>query len=149
MTSRHERKAAALEAIADALLELAAVEREPDEAVSPSETPIDRRNCGEMLGLSPLGLRSRRRARFSRLPCLKAPDGHARPAQVDLRSSNERGHTNDAGPTVTRTNSGSSTSQTRTDYPRAFARFTGRRAGATMRRSSVATAARASAGARS
>jgi hypothetical protein len=52
MTPR-ERRAAALEAIAHALLELAAVEREPEETTSPTETLIDRRNCQETLGLSP------------------------------------------------------------------------------------------------
>ena len=53
MTSRGERRAVAFEAIAQALLELAAVEREPDDATSPSEILIDRRNCAEMLGLTP------------------------------------------------------------------------------------------------
>ena len=52
MISRHERRAAALEAIANALLELAAVEREPDES-SPSEVLVDRRNSAKELGLSP------------------------------------------------------------------------------------------------
>ena len=52
MSSRHERRAAALEAIAHALLELAALEREPDE-IAPKEILIDRRNCERELGLSP------------------------------------------------------------------------------------------------
>ena len=52
MPSRHERRAAALEAIAHALLELAAVEREPEEA-APTEVLLDRRNCEKELGLTP------------------------------------------------------------------------------------------------
>jgi hypothetical protein len=52
MIPQRERRAAALEAIAHALLELAAVEREPEETC-PSETVIDRRNCEEVLGLTP------------------------------------------------------------------------------------------------
>lgn len=53
MTTRRERRASALEAIAHALLELAAVEREPEETANPSETLIDRRNCERELGLTP------------------------------------------------------------------------------------------------
>jgi hypothetical protein len=53
MTTRRERRAAALEAIAHALLELAAVEREPEETTSPIETLIDRRNCEKELGVTP------------------------------------------------------------------------------------------------
>jgi hypothetical protein len=53
MTTRSERRAAALEAIAQALLELAAVEREPEETTNPSETLIDRRNCERELGITP------------------------------------------------------------------------------------------------
>ncbi len=53
MTTRGERRAGALEAIARALLELAAVEREPEETTSPSETLIDRRNCERELGITP------------------------------------------------------------------------------------------------
>jgi hypothetical protein len=53
MTTRRERRAGALEAIAQALLELAAVEREPEETTSPSETLIDRRNCERELGITP------------------------------------------------------------------------------------------------
>lgn len=53
MLSRHERRAAALEAIAHALLELAAVEREPEEVRSAREVLVDRRNCNEELGLTP------------------------------------------------------------------------------------------------
>jgi hypothetical protein len=61
MTTRRERRAAALEAIAHALLELAAVEREPEETTSPSETLIDRRNCERELGnLAPRLCRCRR-----------------------------------------------------------------------------------------
>lgn len=52
MQSRRERRAAALEAIAHALLELAAVEREPEEQ-TPNEVLIDRRNCEKELGLTP------------------------------------------------------------------------------------------------
>jgi hypothetical protein len=47
-----ERRAAALEAIARALLELAAIERE-SETSSPIETLIDRRNCERELGITP------------------------------------------------------------------------------------------------
>src|ERR1700722_5327563 len=53
MTTRRERRAAALEAIAQALLELAAVERDPEETTSPSEILIDRRNCEKELGITP------------------------------------------------------------------------------------------------
>lgn len=52
MKNKAERRAAALEAIANALLELAAVEREPEDA-PPAEILIDRRNCERELGLSP------------------------------------------------------------------------------------------------
>jgi hypothetical protein len=52
MKLRSERRAAALEAIAHALMDLAAVEREPDEAMSPIETLIDRRNCERELGIT-------------------------------------------------------------------------------------------------
>lgn len=52
MPSRHERRAAALEAIAHALLELAALEREPVESTSPKELLIDHRNCEAELGLA-------------------------------------------------------------------------------------------------
>jgi hypothetical protein len=52
MTAHRERRATALEAIAHALLELAALEREPEEATSPGETLIDRRNCEKELGIT-------------------------------------------------------------------------------------------------
>jgi hypothetical protein len=52
MTTQGERRAAALEAIAHALLDLAALEREPEES-APSEVLIDRRNCEKELGLRP------------------------------------------------------------------------------------------------
>ena len=52
MTSQRERRAAALEAIGNALLELAAVEREAEESPA-GEVFIDRRNCEKELGLSP------------------------------------------------------------------------------------------------
>jgi hypothetical protein len=50
MTSRTERRAAALEAIANALMQLAAAEREADEP-RPEDVFIDRRNCRKELGL--------------------------------------------------------------------------------------------------
>jgi len=50
MHPQHERRAAALEAIGKALLELAAIERESREA-PPEEVLIDRRNCRRELGL--------------------------------------------------------------------------------------------------
>lgn len=53
MTTHRERRAAALEAIGHALLELAAVEREPEETTNPNEALIDRRNCARELGLTP------------------------------------------------------------------------------------------------
>lgn len=53
MLSRRERRATALEAIAHALLELAAVEREPEDVATPKEVLIDRRNCDRELGLTP------------------------------------------------------------------------------------------------
>jgi hypothetical protein len=53
MQSHRERRAAALEAIAHALLELAAVEREPDAFRNSKEVLIDRRNCEAELGLTP------------------------------------------------------------------------------------------------
>jgi hypothetical protein len=53
MLSRQDRRAAALEAIAHALLELAAVEREPEDPVTPKEILIDHRNCEAELGLAP------------------------------------------------------------------------------------------------
>jgi hypothetical protein len=52
MSSRNERRAAAFESIAAALLELAAVEREPYEA-NPQEVLINRRNCAKELSLTP------------------------------------------------------------------------------------------------
>lgn len=52
-SSRRERRAAAFEAIAHALLELAAVEREPETTPSAREILIDHRNCEEQLGLTP------------------------------------------------------------------------------------------------
>jgi hypothetical protein len=52
MPSRQERRAAALEAIAHALLELAAVEREPEEKQTAREILIDHRNCEAELGLA-------------------------------------------------------------------------------------------------
>jgi hypothetical protein len=52
MRSQRERRAAAFEAIAQSLLELAAIEREPEERPA-SEILIDRRNCESKLGLSP------------------------------------------------------------------------------------------------
>jgi hypothetical protein len=52
MTSPCERRAAALEAIGHALLELAALEREPEES-APTEVLINRRNCVKELGLAP------------------------------------------------------------------------------------------------
>jgi hypothetical protein len=53
MLPRQERRAAALEAIAHALLELAAVEREAEDAAVPKSVLIDRRNCDRELGLTP------------------------------------------------------------------------------------------------
>lgn len=53
MSSPRERRAVALEAIAHALLELAAVEREPEEEVAPQEVLVDHRNCEKELGLVP------------------------------------------------------------------------------------------------
>jgi hypothetical protein len=50
MLSQRERRAAALEAIGNALLELAAVERASEE-VPETEVLIDRRNCRKELGL--------------------------------------------------------------------------------------------------
>jgi hypothetical protein len=52
MNDPHERRAKALEAIAHALLDLAAVEREPEDA-PPREVLINRRNCEAELGLAP------------------------------------------------------------------------------------------------
>ncbi len=52
MTSPRERRAAALEAIAHALLELAAVEREAEET-SAAEVLVDRRNCEKELAITP------------------------------------------------------------------------------------------------
>ena len=52
MISPRERRAAALEAIAQALLELAAVEREPED-VPLGEVLVNRRNCAKELGLAP------------------------------------------------------------------------------------------------
>jgi hypothetical protein len=51
-TSLHERRAAALEAIGRALLELAAIEREPAERLA-HEILVDRRNCETEVGLRP------------------------------------------------------------------------------------------------
>jgi len=51
MTTQRERRAAAFEAIAHSLMDLAAIEREPEERPA-SETLIDRRNCQNELGLS-------------------------------------------------------------------------------------------------
>jgi hypothetical protein len=53
MLPRHERRAAALEAIARALLELAALERETDAPAPSKEILIDRRTCDAELGLTP------------------------------------------------------------------------------------------------
>ena len=53
MTCPRERRAAALEAIAHALLELAAVEREPEPSTNPAEILVDRRNCEEELRITP------------------------------------------------------------------------------------------------
>src|SRR5687768_2600751 len=52
MNTQQERRAAALEAIGHALLELAALEREPPES-RPIDVLINRRNCAKELGLSP------------------------------------------------------------------------------------------------
>jgi hypothetical protein len=52
MTPQRERRAAALEAIGNAILELAAVEREADEP-APADVFIDRRNCEKEVRLSP------------------------------------------------------------------------------------------------
>jgi hypothetical protein len=52
MPTNRERRAAALEAIANALLELAAIEREP-ETSAPAEVLIHRKNCRQELGLPP------------------------------------------------------------------------------------------------
>ena len=50
MASQSERRANALEAIGNALLELAAIERASEE-VPETEVLIDRRNCRKELGL--------------------------------------------------------------------------------------------------